>query len=69
MWLDTGCSRTTVRSDLVQRAAIKADRRQAETANGELLDCNLADVELNIGGTVYRVEVAVVEKLPVPVLL
>ena len=69
MWLDTGCSRTTVRKDLVPPSALKPGRRLARVANGELLSCGLADVELEIGGQQYNVEAAVAERLPVPVLL
>ena len=69
MLLDTGCGRTTVRSDLVQQAAIKPEREQLKTADGVRRDYPLADVKLNLGGTVYSVEVAIAKNLPIPVLL
>ena len=53
MWLDTGCSRTTVRKDLVPPSALKPGRRLARVANGELLSCGLADVEL-ANSTMWR---------------
>ena len=69
MWIDTGCRRTTVRKDLIPQDALKPGHRTARVANGELLECELADVELEIGGRKYQVEAAVTERLPVPVLL
>ena len=69
MWLDTGCSCTTVRRDLLLKSVIKLGQQLARVANGELLNCGLADIELKIRDQVYHVEVAVAERLPVPVLL
>ena len=69
MWLDTGCSRTTVRSDLVPQQDLKKTRCRTRTASGELVDNPLADVELEVQGTKYRVEAAVSNNLPVSVLI
>ena len=69
MWLDTGCSRTTIRSDLVPKEAWKRSCTQAEMASGELVEYPLADVELTVRGKSYRLEAAVSHNLPVPVLL
>ena len=69
MWLDTACSRTTISSELVSPKSLKKRTRRAETVSGELVDNPLADVELKVKGTTYRVEAAISDQLPVPVLI
>ena len=69
MWLDTGCTRTTVQKDLIPKAMLKAGEKRARVANGEELSYRLADVVISIEGRDYPIEAAVADALPVPVLL
>ena len=69
MIVDTGCSRTTVRKDLVSPSKVQGNTRNSQIANGEWINCKLAKVELEKKGENYSTEVAVAERLAVPVLL
>ena len=69
MIVDTGCSRTTVRKDLVSPSKVQGNTRDSQIANGEWINCKLAEVELEIEGEKYSTKVAVAERLAVPVLL
>ena len=69
MIVDTGCSRTTVRMDLVSPSKVQENTRDSQITNGEWINCKLAEVELEIEGEKYSTEVAIAEHLAVPVLL
>ena len=58
--LDTGCSRTLVREDLVSAKKFLA---------GEAVAIRCAEVEIEVGGQSLKVEVAVLGTLPMAVLL
>ena len=68
MIVDTGCSRTTVRKNLVSPSKVQGNTKDSQIANGEWINCKLAKVELDIGEK-YSTEVAVAERLAVLVLL
>ena len=66
--LDTGCSRTMVRQDLVpQHKILEGDSMTVRCAHGDTVLYPL--VELEVDGRSIRVEAAVSESLPVAVLL
>ena len=69
MRLDSGCTRTTVRKDLIPRGLLKQERSRLTIADGSQLDCGLADVTLQMNDKDYTLEVAVAKELAVPVLL
>ena len=67
--VDSACSRTIVRRDLIPDVLLRPGRAELTVANGTLLKYGLADVILTVGKKDYSLEVAVTEDLPVPVLL
>ena len=68
--LDTGCSRTMVRQDLVPQCKIlEGDAVTVRCAHGDTVLYPLAEVELEVDGLSIHVEAAVSESLPVAVLL
>ncbi len=69
MRVDTGCCRTTVRKDLLPNVLLKPGLSEMRVANGNILKYHLADVILTVKDQEYPLEVAVAEKLAVPVLL
>ena len=69
MQVDTGCCRTTVRKDLLPNVLLKPGRSEMTVANGNKRKYSLADVILTVKDQEYPLEVAVAEKLAVPVLL
>ena len=69
MTVDTGCSRTTVWKNLVSPSKVQGNTRDSQIANGEWNNSKLAEVEMEIEGEKYSKEVAVAERLAVPVLL
>lgn len=64
-----GQSTTTVRRDLVPEAKITGEEISIRCAQGDTVIYPLAEIEIEIGGRSFTVEAAVVEKLPVSVLL
>ena len=68
--LDTGCSRTMVRQDLVpQSKIIEGDAVTIICAHGDTVLYPVAQLELEVDGLPLCVEAAVSKSLPVPVLL
>lgn len=69
--LDTGCSRTVVSGTLVDSGSKKLKKESVEmyNASGKVLSYRLADVEVELDGEKYSLEVAIAETLPVDVLL
>ena len=67
--LDTGASTTIVRRDLVPEAKMTGEEISIRCAHGDTVVYPLAEIEIEIGGRSFPVEAAVVEKLPVSVLL
>ncbi len=68
--LDTGCSQTLVRSDLVPaEKLIQGDAVTIRCAHGDTVLYPLAEVLINVDGFPLQVEAAVSETLPVSVLL
>jgi predicted aspartyl protease len=68
--LDTGCSRTLVREDLVPAKKFLAGEAVAiRCAHGDTVLYPLAEVEIEVGGQSLKVEVAVLGTLPIAVLL
>ena len=68
--LDTGCSRTMVRSELVPaEKVLEEDSATVRCAHGDTVLYPLADLELEVDGHHIRVEAAISETLPVAVLL
>ena len=68
--LDTGCSRTLVRSDLVGEENCKpGEKVTVQYARGDIVTYPVASVELEVQGRVLTVEAAVSDQLPSSVLL
>ena len=68
--LDTGCSRTLVRSDLVrQEKIIEGEVVTICCAHGDTVLYPVASVELEVEGRHITVEAAVSDTLPMAVLL
>ena len=68
--LDTGCSRTMVRRDLVTgHKLIEGDAVTIRCAHGDIVLYPVAQLELQVDGVPVCVEAAVSESLPVQVLL
>ena len=68
--LDTGCSRTIVRQDLVPESKIiEGDAVTIRCAHGDTVLYPVAQLELEVDGLPLCVEAAVSKSLPVPVLL
>ena len=68
--LDTGCSQTLVKSDLVPTAKrVEGDAVTIRCAHGDTVLYPLANVELVVDGIPLQVEAAVSDTLPVSVLL
>ena len=70
MVIDTGCSRTMVRQNLVPDNKMRAGEDiMVRCAHGDIVKYLLADVELDIDGVAVTVTAAVSERLPVSALL
>ena len=67
--LDTGCSRTMVRRNLVPKTKWLEEEVVIRCAHGDTVSYPLAWVELNIDGVPITVEAALSNTLPSPVLL
>ena len=68
--LDTGCSRTMVRKELVdEEKNLEGRAVTVRCAHGDTVLYPLAQVELKLDGVAVQVEVAVSDSLPVSVLL
>ena len=68
--LDTGCSRTLVRSDLVGEENCKpGEKVTVQCAHGDIVTYPVASVELEVQGRVLTVEAAVSNQLPSSMLL
>ena len=68
--LDTGCSQTMVRRDLVPEARkLEGEAVTVRCAHGDTVVYPLADVQLKVAGTHFTVRAAVADCLPVSVLL
>ena len=68
--LDTGCSRTVVRSDLIDKKKIVDGQFVTiQCAHGDTVSYPLAQVELEVEGRPVTVEAAVSDTLPRSVLL
>ena len=68
--LDTGCSRTLVRGDLVSKENLILGRAiTVQCAHGDVVMYPVASVEIEIQGNTFTVEAGVSDKLPQSVLL
>ena len=68
--LDTGCSRTLVRSDLLGEENLRQGKTiTVQCAHGDVVTYPLASVELEVQGRALTVEAAVSDTLPQSVLL
>ena len=68
--LDTGCSRTLVRGNLVSRENLIPGRViTVQCAHGDIVMYPVASVEIEIQGNIFTVEAGVSYKLPQSVLL
>ena len=68
--LDTGCSKTLVRKNLVPSEKLQeGDAVTIRCAHGDTVLYPIADVEMEVGGRRIQVEAAVSDTLPVSVLL
>ena len=67
--LDTGCSRTMVRTDLVLPSSVSSAQVLIRCAHGEAVSYPTALVNMEIDGLQVCVEAAVCKSLPVSVLL
>ena len=68
--LDTGCSRTAVRQDLVpEQKKVEGEAVAICCAHGDTVLYPLDQVEIEIGGQIIEVEAAISETLPMSMLL
>jgi len=68
--MDTGCSRTMVRSDLIRRERLDLKKSvTVQCAHGDAVKYPVATVKIGVRGRVVSVEAAVSDKLPHSVLL
>ena len=68
--IDTGCSKTMVRKDLVPEEKVDHNRRiQLRCAHGDLMDYPTAKVKVKIQGHDYYICAAISSSLPRPILL
>ena len=68
--LDTGCSRTLIRKDLVpQHKLLHGEAVAIRCAHGDTVLYPLAEVDLEVEGYPIHVEAAISDTLPMPVLL
>ena len=68
--LDTGCSRTVVRQDLVpEQKKVEGEAVAICCTHGDTVLYPLAQVEIEIGGQIIEVEAAISETLPMSMLL
>ena len=67
--LDTGCDRTLVRKELVPVERMVAGEVPIRCAHGDVHMYPLAELEIEIGGSMFAVEAGVTDYLPVSVLL
>ena len=67
--LDTGCSRTLVRSDLLGEKKFEEETITVQCAHGDVVTYPLAKVELEVKGRALTVKAAVSDTLPQSVLL
>ena len=67
--LDTGCSKTLVRRELVPREKILKEQVPIRCAHGDTVMYPLATIEMQLGGVAFTVEAAVSDRLPMSVLL
>ncbi|KAL5491773.1 hypothetical protein EMCRGX_G017130 [Ephydatia muelleri] len=67
--LDTGCSRTMIRRDLVPTTKILDDAVTVQCAHGDTVAYPLAVVELTVDGLPLTVEAALSDTLPTALLL
>lgn len=67
--LDTGCSRTMVRQDLVpQEKILEGEAVMIRCAHGDMVLYPLAEIDMEVDGVLVSADAAVSEALPVPVL-
>ena len=69
MRIDTGCSRTTIREDLIAPYLRQPKSVSVMVAMGEIVEYCTAVVTVKVDGVERQLEVAVAKELPVPVLL
>ena len=69
MKIDTGCARTKIHTSIIPPVCIKESTIEMIAATVETRYYKLADLTLMMNGEQYNVEAAVLDKLPVPVLL
>ena len=67
--LDTGCSRTLVRQELVLPEKLKEGRVAIRCACGDIVNYPLAEVHIEVGGRQFTVEAGASDSLPTSVLL
>ena len=68
--LDTGCSRTLVRSDLVGKERLSSEKSvTVQCTHGDAVEYPVATVKIRVQGRRVTVEAAVSDKLPHSVLL
>ena len=67
--LDTGCSRTLARSDLLGEKQFEGETVTVQCAHGDVVTYPLARVDLEVKGKALTVKVAVSDTLPQSILL
>ena len=68
--LDTGCSRTLVRSNLVGKERLSSEKSvTVQCAHGDVVEYPVVTVEIRVQGIRVTIEPAVSDKLPHSVLL
>ena len=67
--LDTGCDQTLVRKELVPVERMVAGEVPIRCAHGDVLMYPLAELEIEIGGSMFAIEAGVTDHFPISVLL
>ena len=67
--LDTGCSRTLVRQELVLPEKLKEGRVAIRCACGDIVNYPLVEIHIEVGGRQFTVEAGASDSLPTSVLL
>lgn len=67
--LDTGCDQTLARRELVPMEKMLPERVPTRSAHEDVHMYPVAELEIEIGGSMFAIEVEVTDHLPVSVLL
>ena len=69
MKIDSGCTQTTVRRDIIPGIVLKPETKKVLAHDGRALEHSLADINLTVGDKCFEIEVMIAADLAVPVSL